>query len=81
MPWDATLAFLQPFELLLAVIPLTLPVHRQGLRLAQRYQLSIFDGMIVAAAFSSECSILLFEHMQDGLVIDDRLTIRNPFAY
>jgi predicted nucleic acid-binding protein len=61
------------------VIPLTEEIHVLGLALAERYSLSIYDGMIVAAAQLAGCTTLYSEDMHDGLVID-RLTIRNPYA-
>jgi predicted nucleic acid-binding protein len=36
--------------------------------------------MIVAAAILSGCDTLFTEDMQDGQVIDDQLTLRNPFV-
>ena len=50
------------------------------MRLAERYQFRIYDAMIVAAALAAGCDTLWSEDMQDGLMIDDRLAIRNPFA-
>jgi len=61
------------------VTPLTVKTHERGLQLAERLGLSIYDGMIVASALLSGCAILYTEDMQDGQVIDRRLTIRNPF--
>ena len=61
------------------LIPLTEETHVRGLALAERYSLSVYDGMIVAAAQLAGCTILYTEDMHDGLVID-RLTIRNPYA-
>ena len=60
--------------------PLTVEVHEHGLRIAERYRLRVFDSMIVAAALTARCDTLWSEDMHDGLVVDDRLTIRNPFA-
>jgi predicted nucleic acid-binding protein len=34
----------------------------------------------VAAALQTECSTLFSEDMQDGLLIDERLRVRNPFV-
>lgn len=45
----------------------------------QRYALSWFDSLIVAAAIETGCETLLTEDMQDGLVVDGTLTIVNPF--
>lgn len=48
--------------------------------LQDRYSFSWWDALIVAAALRQECGVLLSEDMQHGLVIDDRLTLINPFA-
>ena len=57
------------------IVPLTLETHERGLDLAERYQLSVYDGMIVAAALLAGCTTLYSEDMHDGLVIDG-----SPFA-
>jgi predicted nucleic acid-binding protein len=51
-----------------------------ALRLAERYRYTYYDSQIVAAAIECGCSELVSEDMQDGFVIDAKLTIRNPFA-
>jgi predicted nucleic acid-binding protein len=56
-----------------------LALHEDGIRLAERYRLQLFDAMIVAAALGSDCDTLWSEDMQHGLVVDGRLTVRNPF--
>lgn len=80
MGWDETIAFVERFRLLLTVVPLTEQIHEDGLRLAERYQLSVYDGMVVAAALQTGCSVLLSEDMHHGLKIEDSLEIRNPFV-
>ena len=79
LSWAETRDFLDTFRAILKIVPLTLETHERGLDLAQRYRLSVYDGMIVAAAQLAGCRTLYSEDMHDGLVID-RLTIRNPFA-
>ena len=64
---------------LLPVQPLTIDIHETGVRLAERYGLSIYDAMIAASALDAGCETLWSEDMQDGLVLDDRLRIVNPF--
>jgi predicted nucleic acid-binding protein len=61
------------------VEPLTIETHELGVELAERHRLSIYDSTIVASAILAECDTLLSEDMHDGLVVDGRLTIRNPF--
>jgi predicted nucleic acid-binding protein len=52
----------------------------QALALAQKYQYSYYDSLILAAALSSGCATLATEDMQHGQVIEDTLKIHNPFA-
>ncbi len=59
--------------------PLTVKLHEQALSLAVRDGYHIYDASIIAAALDANCAVLYSEDMQDGRVIDDRLTIRNPF--
>lgn len=63
-----------------AIVALDDALHCAGLRLAERYLLSVYDGMIVAAALAAGCNILYSEDMHDGLVVDGTLRIVNPFA-
>ncbi len=44
-----------------------------------KYHLSYYDSLIVSSAVLSGCDILYSEDMQDGLLIDERLMIINPF--
>jgi predicted nucleic acid-binding protein len=45
----------------------------------RRWQLSWWDGMVVAAAQLQGCSILLTEDLQDGAAFDG-VTVRSPFT-
>jgi len=61
------------------VEPLSLQTHDLALELAERFQLSFYDGLIVAAAALAKCTTLYSEDMQDGQTIGG-VTIRNPFV-
>jgi predicted nucleic acid-binding protein len=63
----------------LPVHPLTVEIRETGLALAERYRLSIYDAMIAASALHADCDTLWSEDMQDGLVLDGRLRVVNPF--
>ena len=63
----------------LTVVPVTQEVHTLGLDLLERYQFSVYDSMIVAAAVVSNCNILWTEDMQSGLKVNRSLTLLNPF--
>lgn len=77
--WFETRSFLTIVRDLAKVVPLTPEIHELGLAIAERFTLSIYDAMIVAAALEAGCDTLYSEDMQHGRIIDD-LTILNPFA-
>ena len=79
MSWSETHALLSMIRALLPVQPITVEIHETGLELAERYGLSIYDAMIAASALHAECDTLWSEDMHDGIVIQDRLRIANPF--
>jgi predicted nucleic acid-binding protein len=47
--------------------------------LREQYKLSYWDSLIIASALASSAPILYSEDMHDGLIVDQRLTIINPF--
>jgi len=61
------------------ILPIDVSANREALRIAERYQLSFFDAQMIAVSLAGGATILYSEDMQDGVVIDERLTIRNPF--
>ncbi|MGD0475498.1 MAG: PIN domain-containing protein [Candidatus Velthaea sp.] len=63
---------------LCTVHSLSVESHDEGLEVADRYQLSVYDAMIVASAHQAGCKSLYTEDLQDGMAILG-LTIRNPF--
>ena len=78
MSWADTHTLLSTLRGLLTVQPLTIETPETGLRLAERYGLSIYDAMIAAAAIQAGCDTLLSEDMQPGMAFDEGLRIVNP---
>lgn len=60
-------------------MPLSAETSLLALRLAQRYRLAWYDSLIIAAALENGCSLLLSEDLQHGQIIENSLTIMNPF--
>ena len=79
MSWSETNQFLASIRSLCAVESLTVETHDRGRDVAERYGLSVYDAMIVAAALIAGCTVLYSEDMQDGLVVDKQLRVANPF--
>lgn len=68
------------------VVDLSVRTHQTALALMERYNFSLYDANIVAAAGLSGCAVLCSEDLQDGLNLAwpefagvVTLTIRNPF--
>jgi predicted nucleic acid-binding protein len=80
MPWKGVREALEAIRILCpSPLPITIDTHEAALRIAEEYGLGIYDALIAAAALEAECVTLYSEDLQDGRVIDDQLTIRNPF--
>jgi len=81
MPWSDVTAALEAIKILCPLpVSLTVATHETALRLAASHGFHIYDALIIAAALESECATLYSEDLQSGQVIDERLTIRNPFV-
>jgi predicted nucleic acid-binding protein len=57
-----------------------LATHQSAVAIAHRYGFAFYDALIIASALEAGCSSLLSEDLHDRQVIEDRLTIRNPFV-
>jgi predicted nucleic acid-binding protein len=79
LSWPETRSLLATIRGLLSVEAVTVETHEVGVALAERYGFSVYDGMVAASAVLSGCETLWSEDMQHGMVVDDRLRIRNPF--
>jgi predicted nucleic acid-binding protein len=61
------------------VVPMDVEIHEDAVAIAERHRLSIYDALIAASALYADCATLWSEDMQDGMVVDGRLQVRNPF--
>jgi len=48
--------------------------------IAERYHFSFYDSLIISAALESNCNILYSEDLQHNQIIENVLTIKNPFV-
>ena len=79
MSWGEIREFTGIVRSICSVENLSDSIYDLGCQLAERYSLSVYDAMIVASALTSGCTTLFSEDMQDGLIIDAKLKISNPF--
>jgi predicted nucleic acid-binding protein len=61
------------------VVPIDLDTHEAALRLGEEHGFAFFDALMVAAALHAGSETLWSEDMQDGMLIEGRLRIVNPF--
>jgi len=53
-------------------------LYGEALRLSDRYRLSWYDSLILAAAIEGQCSVLYSEDLQHGQRFEN-LQVENPF--
>ncbi|GHE05911.1 pilus biogenesis protein [Defluviimonas sp. 20V17] len=80
LSWEETGAFLAGVQSLCSVEELSVQTHLVGRALAEKYQLSVYDAMIVSTALIAGCTTLWSEDMHDGLLVEDQLRVMNPFT-
>lgn len=80
MSWEEIGQFLELVRSFCKVVPLTVEIHDRARHIAQRHQLSFYDACIVSAAVTAGCQTLYSEDMSHGQILEDSLTLRNPFV-
>jgi len=70
---------IESFYTKFAVVQLSKPLLLKAAALREQYALSFWDSLIVSSALHADTSVLYSEDMQDGLVVENRLRIINPF--
>lgn len=61
------------------VLVLDVDDHGEALRLAEAHGFAMYDALVLASALRSGCEVLYTEDMQDGMLLDGRLRLMNPF--
>jgi predicted nucleic acid-binding protein len=80
MSWEDVTGALDAIRVLCpAPRAVTIETHDAALSIARTYDFHVYDALVVASALAADCETLYTEDLQDGQVIEERLTIRNPF--
>ncbi|MFT3754391.1 MAG: PIN domain-containing protein [Pseudoxanthomonas sp.] len=80
LEWQVIDEFIAAIRLNCKVVSLTEETWEQGRYIAERYQLQVYDAMIVSAALQVGAQTLYSEDLHAGLLIEGRLKVINPFA-
>ena len=72
--------FIDDLFSLFSIRPIDQVTIKKALILAEKYNYSYFDSLMVASALTADCSILYSEDMHNGLLIESQLEIINPFS-
>lgn len=60
------------------VAPITLQTSQVAWEIKEKHKFSYWDSLIISSALENECEFLYTEDLQDGQIINSRLTIKNP---
>jgi len=77
-PDDIENAILE-LDTFMPIVDFDITTQIKALRLKEKYKFQYYDALIVATALENSCTVLLSEDMQHQQVIDNTLTIVNPF--
>ena len=72
--------FVEDCYLRYSVVDFTKNIFIKASELREKYNFSYYDSLIVSSALLSHCSTLYSEDMHHGLIIEEQLTIINPFT-
>ena len=61
------------------ILQITEATLLKSFEISIKYQLSSWDSIIIATAILNNCSIIYSEDMQDGLIVENSVTMINPF--
>jgi len=61
------------------IIPISPGTLHYASKLIKQYKFQLFDAVIIAAAIEAQCDMLYSEDMHHKLLVDNKLTIINPF--
>lgn len=62
------------------IIPVSQLTLEKSLLLINRYDFQLFDSIVISSALESNCSTPYSEDLQHNQLIENRLTIINPFV-
>lgn len=79
MSWKNIKELLSVLRNICQLAPFNIETHDKALQIAERYQLSVYDALIVSSALLGGSKILYSEDMHSGLLIDKQLLVSNPF--
>ena len=76
---DETKEIIEKISQNCTVYPYNKETILSALDLKERYRYQFYDSLILATALENDCTIVYSEDMQHNHVLEDRLTIVNPF--
>jgi len=76
---EAIAEYLLELDEKMNVQPINFHTIKKCLALKERYAYSYWDSLILASSLENDCTVLYSEDMQHSQVIENTLTIINPF--
>lgn len=71
--------FINIFSKIFEIEIITAVTVMNAIKIKEKYQFSLWDSMIISSALETGCNALFTEDMQNNQLIENKLTIMNPF--
>ena len=76
---DKLIEYIKQFSDSFEVTVITEKTIISAIKIKTKYKFSLWDSMIIASALENDCKILYSEDMHHSQIIENKLTIINPF--
>lgn len=76
---EKLLEFIKIFSKIFKIEIITPITVMNAIKIKEKYQLSLWDSIIVSTAIENNCDILISEDLQHNQIIENKLKIINPF--
>jgi predicted nucleic acid-binding protein len=77
--FDKLTLAIQEFAASFVIAPISLSTIEVALTIASRYYYSYFDSLILSSALEYHCTRIYTEDMHHGQLVENTLTVYNPF--
>jgi predicted nucleic acid-binding protein len=81
VPLPDILQFLEDIVVTSELLVVSNSLILKALGLLEQYCVSYYDALMIAAALETNCKYLVSEDMQDGLIVENKLTILNIYNH
>ena len=79
MGWDEIEHLVALLRSFCKIVPVTEAIYHRARAIAEQHDMPFYDASLIAAAVISGCQVLYSEVIRTGPLLQDKLSLENPF--